>query len=53
MTIFTAVKLKNFKSLVDFEVKFPNYEHMYFSGTEVVDKPVIMIGKAIELRRRF
>lgn len=31
----------------------PNYEPMYFNQTEILSKPVKIIGKVVELRRKF
>lgn len=31
----------------------PNYEPMYFSREEILDKPVTIIGKVVELRGKF
>ena len=31
----------------------PNYEPMYFSREEIEEKPVKIIGKVVELRRKF
>lgn len=31
----------------------PDYEPMFFSNQEVIDKPVSIIGKVVELRRKF
>ena len=31
----------------------PNYEPMYFSNQEILDKPVTIIGKVVELRGKF
>lgn len=46
-------KLKKYKdgiSLISFN---PQYEPMYFSQQEIVEKPVTIIGKVKELRRKF
>lgn len=40
----TAFTLKSFN---------PNYEPMYFSNQGMLDKPMIIIGKVIELRGKF
>lgn len=31
----------------------PNYEPMYFNQEEIEEKPVKIIGKVVELRRKF
>ena len=46
-------KLKKYKdgiSLISFN---PQYQPMYFSQQEIVEKPVTIIGKVKELRRKF
>ena len=31
----------------------PNYDPMFFSNQDIVDKPVRIIGKVVELRAKF
>ena len=40
----TGVTLQSFNA---------NYEPMFFTQQEIIDKPVAIIGKVVELRRKF
>ena len=46
-------RLKKYKDSIALVSNNANYEPMYFSNKEVVDKPVRIIGKVVELRRKF
>lgn len=46
-------RLKKYESSIALVSINANYEPMYFSNKEVTDKPVRIIGKVVELRRKF
>ena len=46
-------RLKKYKSSIALVSINANYEPMYFSQKEIVNKPVRIIGKVVELRRKF
>lgn len=46
-------RLKKYESSIALVSINANYEPMYFSQNEIVNKPVRIIGKVVELRRKF
>lgn len=46
-------RLKKYESSIALVSINANYEPMYFSQKEIVNKPVRIIGKVVELRRKF
>lgn len=46
-------RLKKYESSIALVSTNANYEPMYFSQREIIDKPVRIIGKVVELRRKF
>lgn len=46
-------RLKKYKDSIALISLNPNYEPMYFSQSEIESKPVQIIGKVVELRRKF
>lgn len=46
-------RLKKYNNSLALVSLNPKYEPMYFSATEIADKPVRIIGKVVELRRKF
>lgn len=46
-------RLKKYESSIALVSLNANYEPMYFNNTEIAEKPVKIIGKVVELRRKF
>lgn len=46
-------RLKKYTDSIALVSLNPNYEPMYFNSEEVEEKPVRIIGKVVELRRKF
>lgn len=46
-------RLKKYESSIALVSINANYEPMYFTNKEIVDKPVRIIGKVVELRRKL
>lgn len=46
-------RLRKYKDGIELISNNPSYEPLYFSNEEVEQKPVKIIGKVIELRRKF
>ena len=46
-------RLKKYENSIALVSLNTNYEPMYFNNTEIMDKPVKIIGKVVELRRKF
>lgn len=46
-------RLKKYADSIALVSLNPNYEPMYFNQEEIVQKPVHIIGKVVELRRKF
>ena len=46
-------RLKKYADSIALVSLNPNYEPMYFSQSEIESKPVHIIGKVVELRRKF
>lgn len=46
-------RLKKYESSIALVSLNANYEPMYFNNTEIIEKPVKIIGKVVELRRKF
>lgn len=46
-------RLKKYTDSIALVSNNANYEPMYFSKKEVIEKPVRIIGKVVELRRKF
>ena len=46
-------RLKKYENSIALVSLNANYEPMYFNNTEIMDKPVKIIGKVVELRRKF
>lgn len=46
-------RLKKYESSIALVSTNANYEPMYFTRKEIADKPVRIIGKVVELRRKF
>lgn len=49
----TCKRLKKYKEGIALISTNPAYEPMYFSNQEIVEKPVRIIGKVVELRAKF
>lgn len=49
----TCKRLRKYKDGVELIANNPSYEPMYFSNKEVLEKPVKILGKVVELRRKF
>ena len=46
-------RLKKYSDSIALISLNPSYEPMYFSSKEVEEKPVRIVGKVVELRRKF
>ena len=46
-------RLKKYTDSIALVSLNPNYEPMYFNSEEVEEKPVRIVGKVVELRRKF
>lgn len=46
-------RLKKYENSIALVSLNANYEPMYFNNTEILEKPVKIIGKVVELRRKF
>ena len=46
-------RLKKYESSIALVSLNANYEPMYFNNNEIIEKPVKIIGKVVELRRKF
>lgn len=49
----TCKRLRKYKDGIELIANNPTYEPMDFSNQEILEKPVRIIGKVIELRRKF
>lgn len=49
----TCKRLKKYKDGIALLATNPAYEPMYFTNEEIVDKPVRIIGRVVELRAKF
>lgn len=49
----TCKRLRKYKDGIELIANNPTYEPLDFSNQEIIEKPVRIIGKVIELRRKF
>lgn len=49
----TCKRLRKYKGGIELIANNPTYEPMDFSNQEILEKPVRIIGKVVELRRKF
>lgn len=49
----TCKRLRKYKDGIELIANNPSYEPMYFSNEEISVKPVKILGKVVELRRKF
>lgn len=49
----TCKRLRKYKEGIELIANNPSYDPMYFSNLEVLNKPVRILGKVVELRRKF
>ena len=49
----TCKRLKKYKDGIALISTNPAYEPMYFSNQEIIEKPVRIIGRVVELRAKF
>ena len=49
----TCKKIKKTPDGVFLQALNPNYNAMYFSNKEIVDRPVLILGKVVECRSKF
>lgn len=49
----TCKRLRKYKDGVELIANNPSYAPLDFSNQEIIDKPVKIIGKVVELRRKF
>lgn len=49
----TCKRLRKYKDGIELIANNPSYEPMYFSNQDVIDRPVRILGKVVELRRKF
>lgn len=49
----TCKRLRKYKDGIELIANNPTYAPMDFSNQEIVEKPVKIIGKVVELRRKF
>ena len=49
----TCKRLRKYKGGIELIANNPTYEPLEFSNQEIIEKPVRIIGKVVELRRKF
>lgn len=49
----TCKRLRKYKGGIELIANNPTYEPLEFSNEEIIEKPVKIIGKVVELRRKF
>ena len=49
----TCKRLRKYKDGIELIANNPNYEPMFFSNEQIINKPVRILGKVVELRRSF
>lgn len=49
----TCKRLRKYKDGIELIANNPSYEPIYFSNQEVIEKPVKILGKVVELRRKL
>lgn len=49
----TCKRLRKYKDGIELIANNPSYNPLDFSNQEIIDKPVKIIGKVVELRRKF
>lgn len=49
----TCKRLRKYKDGIELIANNPSYEPLDFSNQEIIEKPVRIIGKVVELRRKF
>lgn len=49
----TCKRLRKYKQGIELISNNPSYEPFEFSNEEILNKPVKIIGKVVELRRKF
>lgn len=49
----TCKRLRKYKDGIELISNNPSYEPMFFSNQEILDKPVRIIGRVVELRGKF
>ena len=49
----TCKRLRKHKDGIELIANNPNYEPMYYSNDDIENKPVRILGKVVELRRKF
>lgn len=49
----TCKRLRKYKDGIELIANNPTYDPMDFSNQEIIEKPVKIIGKVVELRRKF
>lgn len=49
----TCKRLRKYRDGIELISNNPSYEPMFFSNNEIIEKPVRVIGKVIELRAKF
>lgn len=52
-TVATCKRLRKYKGGIELIANNPTYEPLDFSNQEIIEKPVKIIGKVVELRRKF
>ena len=49
----TCKRLRKFRDGIELIANNPNYEPLFFTDNEIIEKPIKIIGKVMELRRIF
>lgn len=49
----TCKRLRKYKDGIELIANNPSYDPIYFSNQEVIEKPVKILGKVVELRRKL
>ncbi len=49
----TCKRLRKYRDGIELIATNPSYEPMYFSNQDIVEKPVRILGKVVELRAKF
>ena len=49
----TCKRLRKYKDGIELVPNNPAYDPIYFSNKDIIEKPVRILGKVVELRRKF
>ena len=49
----TCKRLRKYRDGIELVSSNPSYEPMFFSNTDIIQKPVRILGRVVELRAKF